>query len=59
MGDLLSEVGFSGLLHLDQDHGGDFLGSKDLLALVGLQLDVRLSVLLNDLEGEVLDVVLD
>ena len=59
MGDLLSEVSLSGLLHLDQDHGGDFLGSKDLLALVGLQLDVRLGVLLNDLEWEVLDVVLD
>ena len=59
MGDLLSEVSLSGLLHLDQDHGGDFLSSEDLLPLVGLQLDVRLGVLLNDLEWEVLDVVLD
>ena len=58
--DLLAEIGLSGFLHLDQDHGRDLLGSENLLlTLASLHLDVRLAVPIDDLEGEVLNVLLD
>jgi NAD-specific glutamate dehydrogenase len=59
MGDLLAEVSFGSFLHLDQDHGRDFFGGENLLALVRFELDVRLRVLVDHLEGEVLEVMLD
>ena len=59
MGDLLSEVSFGGFLHLVQDHGRDLLSGEDLFALGSVNLDVGLGVLVDDLEGEVLDVMLN
>ena len=47
---LLSEERLGDLLHLDQHHGGDFLGSERLLLLSDLQLDVRLVVLVENLK---------
>jgi len=37
VGDLLAEVSFSGLLHLGQDHGGDFFGGE--IPLLATMLD--------------------
>ena len=59
VGDLLSKESLSGLLHLGEHHGRDLLRSKGLLTLAGLNLDVRLGVLVDKLEGEELDVGLD
>merc|ERR1719447_2715065 len=59
VGNLLAKERLSGLLHLGQHHSRDLLSCKGLLALAGLDLDVRLGVLLNKLEGEELDVSLD
>jgi hypothetical protein len=53
---LLAEVGLRGLLHLDQDHRRDLVGRKGPRGAPVLALDVGLSVLGNDLEGEVLHV---
>jgi hypothetical protein len=57
--DLLAEVGLSDLLHLAKNHSGDLFGGESLLLLVNLDGDVGLSALVDDLEGEVLDVILD
>ncbi|GMR31813.1 hypothetical protein PMAYCL1PPCAC_02008, partial [Pristionchus mayeri] len=54
----LSEVRLSDLLHLDQHHGGHFLGSELLLVLADVHLHVRLVRLVGHLEGPQLDVVL-
>ena len=59
VGNLLAKERLCGLLHLGQHHSRDLLSCKGLLALAGLDLDVRLGVLLNKLEGEELDVSLD
>ena len=58
--DLLSEVSLGGLLHLDQNHGGDFFGGEDLLLTrASVNLDVRLGVPVDDFEGEILEVMLN
>lgn len=59
VGDLGVEVGLSGELHLDQDHGGDLLRGEVLDHALILDVDVRLVLLADDLEGEVLHVGLD
>jgi len=55
-----SEEGFSDFLHFDEDHSGDFF-SGVLLRLTGAisNLDVRLGVLLDELERKELLIVLD
>jgi hypothetical protein len=57
--DLLAELGLSDLLHLDQDHGGDFLGRESLGLVEVLDLDLGGSIVVNDLERPGLDVLLD
>lgn len=59
VGDLLAQVGLGDLLHLAQDHGGNLLRSELLLLAVHLDLNNGLSILVNDLVGEVLDIGLD
>ena len=56
MGDLLSEKCLGSLLHIGEHHGGDLLCGECLLTLAGLNLDMGLGVLVNQLEGEELDV---
>ena len=50
VGDLLSEVGLSGLLHLGQNHGRDFFGGEVPLVTTVLDRDGRLPALLDNLE---------
>jgi hypothetical protein len=57
--DGLAEIALSNLLHLAENHGGDLLGCESGLLLVDLDADAGLATLVDDLEGEVLDVVLD
>jgi len=57
--DSATEVGLSGLPHLDEDHGGDLLGCEGLLLALELNLDDRLAGLIDDLEGEVLHIGLN
>jgi len=60
VGDLLAQVGLGDLLHLGEDHGGDFLRLEHLcLALADADLDCRLAVLVDDGEGPVFHVGLD
>jgi hypothetical protein len=54
-----TEVGFGGLLHLGEYHGGDFLRGELLLLTTVLDLDIGLAALAEDLEREVLDIRLD
>eukprot|EP00158_Paraphelidium_tribonemae_P004935 Partr_v1_DN27064_c0_g1_i2_m28669 putative NAD-specific glutamate dehydrogenase len=57
--DLLSEVIFGNLFHLAEDHGRDFFGSElTLLALYGY-FDGRVTVLVDHLEWQVLNLHLD
>mmetsp|Transcript_18055 Transcript_18055/g.18703 ORF Transcript_18055/g.18703 Transcript_18055/m.18703 type:complete len:177 (+) Transcript_18055:1258-1788(+) len=57
--DLSSEVAFSNGLHLGQDHSRDLLRTVLLLDSLNVNLDIRLSVLINDLIGKKLLVMLD
>lgn len=54
-----TEVGLSGLPHLDKDHGGNLLGCECLLLALELDLNDRLATLVDDLEGEVLHIGLN
>jgi len=58
IGDLLSEISLRDLLHLAENHGGNLLGGEGLLHTSNLNANTGLAVLVDDLEGEVLDVVL-
>jgi hypothetical protein len=53
VGNLVAEVGLSGLLHLAQDHGRDFLRGELLEFILVLDLDHGLSALVDDLERPV------
>jgi hypothetical protein len=57
--DGLAEVALSNLLHLAKNHSRDLFGCERGLFLVNLDADAGLSTLVDDLEGEVLDVILD
>jgi hypothetical protein len=57
--DGLAEIALSNFLHLAQNHSRDLLGCESGLLLVDLDADVGLAILVDDLEGEVLDVVLN
>ena len=47
VGDGAAQVLFGGLLHLGEDHGGDFFGREGLtLAIANLNIDMGLLVLL-------------
>ena len=59
LGDGLSELGLSDLLHLDEDHGRDLLGGELLLLTLVLNLDEGGGVSVNDGERPVLHVRLD
>lgn len=59
VGDLLTKVRLSNLLHLAKDHGRDFFGSELLVGTINLDLDNGLALLVDDLVGEVLHVRLD
>ncbi|KAL7278603.1 LOW QUALITY PROTEIN: hypothetical protein ACG7TL_007604 [Trametes sanguinea] len=59
MGDGATEIGLGSLLHLAQDHGGNLLGSEVAELATVLNLDDRLSTLVDDLEGPVLHVALN
>ena len=58
VGDLVAEIGLSGLLHLSEDHGGDFFRGEVAGLALDLDRDDRLSTLLLDLERPVLHVLL-
>ena len=57
--DLVAKVCLSGLLHLLKHHSADFFRREHLWLAVHRHLDGRLTLLLNELEGEVLDVLLN
>jgi hypothetical protein len=57
--DRLAEVALRYLLHLTQNHGGNLFGGEGLLLAVNLDANIGLTVLVDDLEGEVLDVILN
>lgn len=54
-----SEVVFGDLLHLSENHGGNFFGCEGLVARASVDLDGGLGFALNDGEGEELLVGLD
>ena len=57
--DRLAEIALSDLLHLAQNHSRDLLRCESRFLLVDLDTDAGLAVLVDNLEGEVLDIVLD
>ena len=50
VGDIFAEVGFGGLLHFDQDHGGDFFRGENLGISPIIDLYFWLSSLIDDLK---------
>ena len=59
VGDRLAQEALGDLLHLTENHGGNLLGGEGLGGLVDVDLDLGLAILLDDLEGVVLDVLLN
>jgi len=59
VGDSLAQEALGDLLHLTEDHGGNLLRGEGLGGLVDVDLDLGLAILLDNLEGVVLDVLLD
>jgi len=57
--DRLAKIALGHLLHLAQNHGGDLLGGEGLLLAVNRNGNLGLTALVDDLEGEVLDVILN
>ena len=58
--DFLADVGLGDLLHLGEDHGGDFLSGEGLLLTLVGDLDGRLVVVAGvESEGPVLHIALD
>ena len=58
VGDLLSEISFRNLLHLAENHGGNLLRGESFLHTSDLNTNTGLTFFVDDLEGEVLDVIL-
>ena len=56
--DLLAQIGLCGLLHLGEDHGGDFLRRKALGLGLEADLNMGLVVLGYHPEGEMLPTLL-
>ncbi len=54
--DLLAQIGLCGLLHLGEDHGGDFLRGEALGLGLEANLNMGLAVHGNHLEGEMLQI---
>ena len=52
VGDLLAEEGLGGLLHLGEHHGADLLGGEALRLALDLDGDVRLGVLVYNVERQ-------
>lgn len=59
VGDLLTEVALSDLLHLSENHSRNLLRSELLLGTIDLNLDDGTVITVDDLEGEVLDITLE
>jgi hypothetical protein len=59
VGNLLTEVALSDLLHLSEDHSRNLLRSELLLGTIDLNLDNGTVVTVDNLEGEVLDITLE
>lgn len=55
----MAEVSLSSLLHLAENHGGDFLRSERPVFALVLNSDSRLAVFLGNLEWPVLDITLE
>lgn len=51
--DGLAKLGFRDLLHLLENHGGDFLRAESLILTKVVNLDERRSILLDNGEGPV------
>ena len=54
--DIMTKVGLSSFLHLEENHGRDLLGCEGLLLILVLHLDLGLGVCLYDSEGPMLHV---
>ena len=59
MPNLLTQIPFGNLLHLAQNHSRNLLRRESLLLALHIYPDVRLPILVNNLEGEVLHISLD
>jgi hypothetical protein len=59
VGDLLTEVALSDLLHLAKNHSRDLLRSELLLSAINLDLDDGTVITVDDLEREMLDIALE
>jgi NAD-specific glutamate dehydrogenase. len=57
--DGLAQVGLGSLLHLGEDHGRDLLGGENFGLALEFNLNDRLAIAINDLEGEVLHIALN
>lgn len=55
---LVTQVRLGSLLHFRQDHGGDFFRGEILQVSLRVDLDHGLSTLVDELEGEMLDITL-
>lgn len=59
LGNLLAEFGLSNLLHLGENHRGDFLRGEGLGLVQVLDLDHGVTTLVDNLEGPGLNILLD
>jgi hypothetical protein len=59
VGDLLTEVALSDLLHLAENHSRNLLRSELLLGTIDLDLNNGTVITVDNLEGEVLDIALE
>src|SRR5271170_828833 len=55
--DLFTQVGFGDFFHFGEDHSRDFFGSEDFHFTVDFDFDSGFAVLVDDLEGEMFDIV--
>lgn len=59
VGNLLTEVALSNLLHLAENHSRNLLRSELLLGTIDLDLNNGAVITVDNLEGEVLDIALE